>query len=176
MSAMVSVLQEQLLTRERELNSQENGLMSLEDDLVAIECALGRVCMECDAECDQDEAVQRDYPAKMRASTTSCQHSLDFDRVLRGCQFILNMQEMNLEWQEVMLAEEQARGLHSFDGRDLSVVLEDPHKRVAGVENECTTKAVQLSWSVKEISDALVDLGVFPFRTSLRIWGQPRMS
>jgi hypothetical protein len=68
-----------------------------------------------------------------------------------------------------MLAEEQARGLHSFDGRDLSVVLEDPHKRAAGVENECTTKAVQLSWSVKELSDALVDLGVFPFRTSLRI-------
>jgi hypothetical protein len=52
MSTMVSVLQEQLLTRERELNSQENGLMSLEDNLVAIECALGRVCMECDAECD----------------------------------------------------------------------------------------------------------------------------
>jgi hypothetical protein len=62
------------------------------------------------------------------------------------------------------LAEEQAWGLHSFDGRDLSVELEELRERMAGVENECTAEVVQLSRSVMEISDALVDLGVFPIQ------------
>jgi hypothetical protein len=31
--------------------------MGQEGDLVATECALGRACMECDAECDQVMAV-----------------------------------------------------------------------------------------------------------------------
>jgi hypothetical protein len=62
------------------------------------------------------------------------------------------------------LAEEQARGLYSFNGRDLSVELEKLHERMAGVENECIAKTVQLSWSVMEISDALVNLDVFPIR------------
>jgi hypothetical protein len=35
---------------------------------------------------------------------------------------------------------------------------------VAGVENECAAEAVQLSWLVMEISDALVDLGMFPIQ------------
>jgi hypothetical protein len=69
------------------------------------------------------------------------------------------------------LAEEQAWGLHSFDGRDLSVELEELRECMAGVENECAAEAVQLSQSVMEISDALVDLGVFPIQD---IPAQPR--
>jgi hypothetical protein len=60
------------------------------------------------------------------------------------------------------LVEGQAWGLYSFDGRDLLVELEELHKRMAGVENERAIKVVHLSRSVMEISDALVDLGVFP--------------
>jgi hypothetical protein len=37
-------------------------------------------------------------------------------------------------------------------------------KCVAGVEDKRAAEAVQLSWSVMEISDALVDRGVFPIR------------
>jgi hypothetical protein len=40
--------------------------------------------------------------------------------------------------------------------------LEELHKHVAGVESERAAKAVTLSWSIMEISDALVDLGMFP--------------
>jgi hypothetical protein len=65
--------------------------MAREDDLVATERALGRACMECDTKCGRVEAVRQDYQARMRASTTGCWHSLDFDRVLRGCQFILTV-------------------------------------------------------------------------------------
>jgi hypothetical protein len=34
---------------------------------------------------------------------------------------------------------------------------------VVGVESECAVEAVQLSRSIIEVSDALVDLGMFPF-------------
>jgi hypothetical protein len=52
---------------------------------------------------------------------------------------------MDLEVQEVKLAEEQARVLHSSNRRDLSVELEELHILVAGVKDECTTKAGELS-------------------------------
>jgi hypothetical protein len=55
------------------------------------------------------------------------------------------MQESNLERQEERLAVEQAQGLYSFDGRDLSVKLENLHQRVAGVEDKRVAKAAQLS-------------------------------
>jgi hypothetical protein len=69
---------------------------------------------------------------------------------------------MDLERREEKLTEEQALGLYSFDGRDLSVELEELHGHMAGVESECAIEAVQLSWPIIEISDALVDLGTFP--------------
>jgi hypothetical protein len=40
---------------------------------------------------------------------------------------------MDLKWREEKLAEE-AWGLYSFNGRDLSVELEEPYERVAEVE------------------------------------------
>jgi hypothetical protein len=75
---------------------------------------------------------------------------------------------MDLERQEEKLAEEQDRGLYSFDGWDLSTELEELHDRVAGVEGECTDEDVKLSRLITEISDALVDMGVFP------IWDIPQ--
>jgi hypothetical protein len=62
----------------------------------------------------------------------------------------------------VRLVEEYALGLYSFHGRDLLVEMGELHERMAGVESECAAEAVQLSRSVMDISDALVDLGVFP--------------
>jgi hypothetical protein len=47
--------------------------------------------------------------------------------------------------QETKLVEEQARGLHSFDGWDLSAELEELCTHVAEVEDECTVKAGELS-------------------------------
>jgi hypothetical protein len=77
--------------------------------------------------------------------------------------FILSVQEADPGKQEE-LDLEQVQGLYSFDGRDLSMELEELHERVAGVESERATKAVQLSQLVMEISNALANLGVFPIR------------
>jgi hypothetical protein len=50
MSMVAAELQEQLLTWERELDSSEGAIDSWEDGLMASECALEKVCMECDTE------------------------------------------------------------------------------------------------------------------------------
>jgi hypothetical protein len=82
--------------------------------------------------------------------------------MLEECQILLSLQDMDLERWEVKLAEEQARNLHSFDGWNLSVDLEELRVRMVGVEDECTVEAVELSQLVMEISNALVDLQTFP--------------
>jgi hypothetical protein len=69
---------------------------------------------------------------------------------------------MDLERWEEKLAKEQAHGLYYFNGRDLSVELEELCNHVVGVQSKCAVEAVQLSRSVMEIFDALVDLGMFP--------------
>jgi hypothetical protein len=100
----------------------------------------------------------------MRTSIVGCRRSLDFHQVLRGCQFILTVWGTDLERREKKLSEEQTRGLHSFDGRDLSMELEELHEHVVGVECERAIEVMQLSRSVMEISNALVDLGMFPIQ------------
>jgi hypothetical protein len=52
----------------------------------------------------------------------------------------------------------------SHDGRDPLVELEELCTRMTEVEDECAAKAVELSQLVMDISDALIDLGVFPIR------------
>jgi hypothetical protein len=71
---------------------------------------------------------------------------------------------MDLERREEKLEEEQAQGLHSFDMKDLLVELEELHELMTGIESECVAEVMTLSRSVMEISDALVDLEVFPIR------------
>jgi hypothetical protein len=51
------------------------------------------------------------------------------------------------------------------------VELERHHKRVARVEDDRATEAEQLSWSVRDIFDALVNLNVLPIQD---IPSQPR--
>jgi hypothetical protein len=161
---MVIELRAQLLVWERGLNKRESFPMARENDVVGTEHALERARMECDAEHDWVNVVQQDYRARWCASTTAHWRSVYFNQVLCGHQFTSSVREMDLEWWEEKLAEEKVRGLYSFDGRDLLAELEKLRERVAGVENKRATEAVQLSRSVMEIFDALVDLGVFPIR------------
>jgi hypothetical protein len=51
-----------------------------------------------------------------------------------------------------------------LDGRHLPAELEELRELLARVESECAIEAMTLSWSVMEISDALVDLVMFPIR------------
>jgi hypothetical protein len=55
--------------RERELDEWENALKATENGVVAIEHALGRAHMECDAKHDWVMAIQQDYRARLRSST-----------------------------------------------------------------------------------------------------------
>jgi hypothetical protein len=48
--AVVEDLQEQLLTREELLNSREGTIVTWEDELMTSKHALGRACVERDAE------------------------------------------------------------------------------------------------------------------------------
>jgi hypothetical protein len=59
MSAVVKEMQGQLIARE-EVNSREGAITTLEDELEASEHALEKACMECNAECTQNEAVRQD--------------------------------------------------------------------------------------------------------------------
>jgi hypothetical protein len=61
-----------------------------------------------------------------------------------------------------MLVEEQAHGLHSFNGWDMSAELEGIHSHVDRIEGEHTTEDGQLSQFVVEIFNTLVDLRMLP--------------
>jgi hypothetical protein len=135
-----------------------------EDGLVASKCTLGTAHVECDAECDRAEAARQDYRARIHAFMVSCRHSFNIDRILEERQILLSLHGMDLERQEEKLEEEQPHGLHSLDGRYLSTELKELRKLMAGVESDRPTEVVTLSWSVMEISDAFINLGVFPIR------------
>jgi hypothetical protein len=64
----------------------------------------------------------------------------------------------------VKLAEKQPRGLHSFNGQDLLLELEELCACMAGVKDEQATETGELSKLVVEISNAQVDLGILPIR------------
>jgi hypothetical protein len=81
----------------------------------------------------------------VRASIVRQWHSIEFDRVLRGRQFILFVQETDLERREEKLANDQAQGLYPFDGRNMSLELEGLHEHVAGVEDDHVNEGKQLS-------------------------------
>jgi hypothetical protein len=100
----------------------------------------------------------------VHAFIAGCRCSLDFNRVLEGRRFFLSVHEMDLQRQEEKLAEEQARVLSSFDGGDISAEVEELHGCVAGIQSERAIEVVQLSRSIMEIFDALIDLGTFSIR------------
>jgi hypothetical protein len=50
------------------------------------------------------------------------------------------------------LAEEQAQGIYSLNGRDLSVELQQRREHVAGVENKCATEAERHGWLGKSLT------------------------
>jgi hypothetical protein len=68
----------------------------------------------------------------MHTSTSHSKHSINLNQMLEEHQILFSLQETDLEVREVKLAEEQARGLHSFDRRDLSIELEGLHAHGRG--------------------------------------------
>jgi hypothetical protein len=65
---------------------------------------------------------------------------------------------------EAKLAEDQVRGPHPCDGRDLSVELEELHEWMTKVKEEHVAEAERLAALVAEASKALVDLRLPPIQ------------
>jgi hypothetical protein len=72
----------------------------------------------------------------------------------------MSVQETDREWREEKLAEDQAWGLYSFDGRDLLAEVEKLCERVARIEDDRAIEADLLSWLVRGISDVLAAFGL----------------
>jgi hypothetical protein len=79
------------------------------------------------------------------------------------------VQEVDHEWQEERLDEDQARDLYPPDGRSLPSKLGKLRERFTGTKDDHGIEAEQLSRSIREISDALVDLNVLPIR-DIPLW------
>jgi hypothetical protein len=101
-------------------------------------------------------------PTLGNALTSSSKHSIKFHRMLEECQILLSLQKKDMKMWEAKLAEEQACGLHSFDGRDMPAKLEELHVHVARVEEERAIEAGELAALVIEASNILVDLRMLP--------------
>jgi hypothetical protein len=65
----------------------------------------------------------------------------DLNWTLDECQMLLCLQETDLEVREVILAEEQACGMHPLDGQNLSVELGKTHTRVDRINDERAAEA-----------------------------------
>jgi hypothetical protein len=129
------------------------------------ERALERVHMECDAAHERAGVIKQDFRARLCASVAGRQRSLEFDQILSRHRFILFVQGMDLERREEVLADDQARGLYSPDGRDLPSELGKIHEHMAEVEDDHASGANQLSQSTMEISNAFVDWNVLPIQS-----------
>jgi hypothetical protein len=90
--------------------------------------------------------------------------------MLEEHQIFLSLLKKELKFREAKLVEEQARILHSIDRRDLLVELEELRVWVAGVEDEHTAKAGELSALVIEASNALIDLMMIPIQDVPNSW------
>jgi hypothetical protein len=64
------------------MDNKEGTIIAWENGLVAFEHALGRACMECDAERAQVKAVRQDYLARTHAFMSVPKLSINFNRTL----------------------------------------------------------------------------------------------
>jgi hypothetical protein len=86
--------------------------------------------------------------------------SFGYDRILEERRILLSLQETDLERRGERLTVEQAHGLPSYGGQDLSTGLNELCACVARVKDERTAEAMGLSRLVMGILDALVNLGM----------------
>jgi hypothetical protein len=103
---------------------------------VAFACAFGEACTKCDAKRVQAKAVRWDFLARTRASSSRSKQLNHLSRTLEERHILLCLQETDLEVHEAILEEEQVRGLHPFNGRDVLAELEEIRTRVDGIADE----------------------------------------
>jgi hypothetical protein len=131
--------------------------------------ALREVRAERDACRVRAAVIQRDFFAEAHTSSSRCKHLTDLSRTLEERQIPLSLPEVVLEVREAILAKELERGLHSFDGQDLSVELDKARALADGITDERMAEAMQLTRLVMGISNALVNLGMLLVQDILQL-------
>jgi hypothetical protein len=114
--AVATELQGQLLARERELDSREDAIITWEEGSTAFAHALQEACKEHDASRARADATERDFFTQVQASSSRSKQLTDLSRTFEECKILLCLQEMDQEVREVILVEEQERGLRPTDG------------------------------------------------------------
>jgi hypothetical protein len=76
-----------------------------ETGVVAFEKALGRACIEHDAERGKIEATRQEYLEKMRTNTARMKHTLSLDKMPREKKVLLTEQDRDLVVREAALVE-----------------------------------------------------------------------
>jgi hypothetical protein len=128
--AAIAELQDQLLARERELDSQEGTIVTWEESLMASARALGETCEVHDARRAHEGAVWRDYLTQVSVSSSQFERCKALYQTLYEHAILLGLQEIDLGVREAILAEELERGLRHPDGRDLPTGLDKTCARV----------------------------------------------
>jgi hypothetical protein len=160
--AVIIELQEQLLAWERELDSREVAIVTWEEGLVAFACALGEVSAEFYASRARVDVVQWKFSTQACTSSSWSWQLTDLGRMLEERQTLLCLQEMDLEVQEALLAEELECYQHPPSGQDLSAELNQARIGVDMINGECTIEAERLSRQVMWTSRVLVYLCMLP--------------
>jgi hypothetical protein len=68
-----------------------------EGGLTTSECALGRACMEHDAERARTEAIRQDYLTKSGTLTSCTKHSHNFYKMLEEIEILLSLHKKDLK-------------------------------------------------------------------------------
>jgi hypothetical protein len=86
---VVVELQGLLLAREREMDSGEGAIAMWEDGLVAFECTQGKVHTECDDNRVRADAIQQDFFAQARVSSSRFKQQTNHNRMLEEYQSLV---------------------------------------------------------------------------------------
>jgi hypothetical protein len=109
---------------------------------------LREVSVECDASHTRGDAVRRDFSTHVCASSSWFRQLINLDPMLEERHTLLCLQEMDLEVQEVILAEELEHSLHPHDGQGLTMELDKAQAHVDKIDSESATEAERLSRQV----------------------------
>jgi hypothetical protein len=142
---VITELQDQLLAREMELDSQEGVVITWEESMTAFSHALEEARAGSDTSCAHAGAAQQDYLTLVSASSSQPKRHKALRRTLDERATLLGLQEMNLVVCEVTLSEELESGLCHPNRHDLLAKLDETRARVHGIAGNQAAEAGRLS-------------------------------
>jgi hypothetical protein len=156
-STVVAELQEQLLARERDLDSREGSIITWEESLLVSGRALKEVSAGCDSSHAHMGATRCDYLAQVGTSSSRSERCKAHRRGLDERATLLGLQEMNLEVREEIAVEELERGLRHSDRCNLPTKLYKAHARANEIAGNRATEVEWLSRQLVQVADVLID-------------------